>query len=523
MARLSTEAPLVLIVDDEEVARRDAAEILESLDLRVRTAASGEDAIRIFARELPAMILMDVRMPGFDGIETLRRIRALSHGDRVPVLMITGCDDEDEIRRGFEAGATDFIRKPFQWQILGQRIRHMVRAAGRSRALVHAWEEVLLATERETGVLKRLDYEVRHFVMDVLAELGAVDARATGAITETTGAPESGGSTQIREAAEQLLGFLDEALDFSRVRSGQVRLTSRGFSLETFISSLAEDFRARACAKGLSLICRVEPSTPVRIVGDERRLRHVLSQLVENAIHHTEAGEVTMSARVIGTGEGAVTIEFVVQDTGVGFSAELADRAFDVYTREGEAGDDERVGLGLYLASRIVKLMGDNLRLETELGKGSKLRFALKFPTEVPEVPRPPVVPDPMQVLVVDDQAGTRAFVVFLLEANGHTVREASGGAEAVRQFELHRPDAILMDVEMPNVDGLEATRRIRALEAEGEHVPIIALTSHVLAEHQMQCAKAGMDSHLGKPFEIDDLLERLRQTRALAKRPSPR
>jgi hypothetical protein len=288
----------------------------------------------------------------------------------------------------------------------------------------------------------------------------------------------------------------------------------------------------RAREAGLAFGAEVDPDLPDGVVGDPGRLRQVLVNLVGNALKFTSEGSVHVTMSLVGRQGDALEVEFAVADTGIGIPVERQKAIFEAFN-QADYSITRRyggTGLGLTITSRLVDLMGGRLAVESEEGLGSTFRFTLPLAVADATMEDPPPdaaadaaigALDVLDVLVAEDNPVNRRFVTTLLERWGHRVHEAHDGAAAIEMWHRQRFDVILMDVQMPNLDGLSATRTIRDLEmADGhERTPIVALTAHAFAEDEQRCREAGMDEYLSKPLKASLLRQTLER---LAGEPHP-
>jgi CheY-like chemotaxis protein len=281
--------------------------------------------------------------------------------------------------------------------------------------------------------------------------------------------------------------------------------------------------------KQVEVVFDIAPAIPARLFGDGQRIGQVLVNLAGNALKFTHAGTVVVAMAVLDEGPGAMTVRFSVTDTGIGIPASQLDMIFDGFT-QAEASTARRfggTGLGLAISARIVELMGGKLAVSSEVGRGSRFWFDISLGTVPDDAALPPaavaaVTPralvqrprrlDGVRLLVVEDNALNRQVAFELLDAEGAQVDLAEGGQQGVDMATgpAHAYDAVIMDVQMPDVDGLAATRRIRAV-ARLSQLPILAMTANVAPADRDACLAAGMDSHIGKPFDIDEVVARLR------------
>jgi len=342
--------------------------------------------------------------------------------------------------------------------------------------------------------------------------------------------PDPGRRQQLAEQAHRsadiLLGVLGDILDLSRVEAGKLQLVPRVFHLRRDLEQVVELLGERARPHNTEVSFSLSPDVPQWLLGDSLRLRQVLLNLVSNAVKFTEAGQVLLSVSCLSRREQKVMLRFEVRDTGRGIDQEHLERIFEPFFQaDGTVGG---TGLGLAISRRLVELMGGRLQVESTPGRGSVFRFELTFQVageveqrQVAEVAFPGEgSANPARVLLVEDNAVSRKLAVALLEKAGCRVVCAEDGQQAVEMVGREDFDLILMDLQMPNLDGLQATRRIRELleergaaaAAPGKRLPIVAVTAHALDRERLACIEAGMDDYLAKPFgrrELQEVLQR--------------
>lgn len=333
----------------------------------------------------------------------------------------------------------------------------------------------------------------------------------------------------IRRSGRALLQILDDILDYSRLEAGRMQFDNVPFSLRQMLASVSDLMSPAAHNKGLLLETKIAPHFPDRFEGPADRIQQVLLNLVGNAVKFTRQGGVVLGVRRLENG----WCEFFVRDTGIGISAAQIRTIFEPFM-QADASLARRyggTGLGLAISTKFVGLMGGKLEVESVPGAGSNFHFAVPlqeiqvvFPPPLPEAPVPAdgsfSRTHPLTILIAEDDAVNRKLLVKLLRGLGYNLLVARNGCEAVEIFSSHRPNCVLMDLHMPEMDGIAATRRIRALE-DPENPPFIAaLTADVMPEEQERCREAGMNAFLTKPLKIGSLagaLERAsRETRRL-------
>ena len=322
----------------------------------------------------------------------------------------------------------------------------------------------------------------------------------------------------VRTSADWLMHIVNDVLEFSRVEAGRLQLEEGEFSFSECIRSAAKIVQPEATAKGLAIRIKIDPQIPAVVRGDSNRLRHVLFNLLDNAVKFTTNGSVMLCATLESKSNDGTLVRVSVADTGIGIPAQKQKFLFEPFRPADEAaasGTFGGHGLGLAISRKLVELMGGGMEFQSQLGAGTTFQFtawfrkAAKTPAEE-QAPAGGVQPAGnvhLSILVAEDNAVNRRLVTKILENAGHRVTCASTGKEAVQQFATQAFELILMDMEMPDMDGLEATRIIRATEPATSHVPIYAITAHTMAGDRERCFAAGMDGFLSKPIQVDEVL----------------
>jgi hypothetical protein len=307
---------------------------------------------------------------------------------------------------------------------------------------------------------------------------------------------------------------INEVLDFSKIEAGVLEIKPYDFSLRSLLDEVMQLMRFTAEAKSLGLEYRCPADIPDRLHGDASRVRQVLLNIIGNALRFTETGEVIVRVERTGTEAGAIRLRFSVIDTGVGIREEQQAKLFERFTQLDDTPSRTHggTGLGLAISKHLVEAMGGRIGVESVYSQGSTFWFDLPMSVadntgELTGGEAEPILLQGLKVLLVDDDAINRLAGQRILEQAGCVVTLASDGEEALKVLVQRPVDLVLMDIHMPRLDGIEATRRIREGWDRGEsHIPIIGLTASVMKDEQEQYLDAGMDDVVAKPVEIDVL-----------------
>jgi signal transduction histidine kinase/ActR/RegA family two-component response regulator len=319
----------------------------------------------------------------------------------------------------------------------------------------------------------------------------------------------------VKSSANGLLSIIDEILDMSRIEAKTLRLHNDKFQLLPMLENTLRSFAARAEEKGLYFKTSIDRNLGCVVEADSNRLKQILINLLDNAIKFTESGGVCFQACIATDNTDSQTVSFEIQDSGIGISPASKEKIFALFTQA--EGSHKRkysgIGLGLAISAKIASLMHGTIKVDSQPGQGST--FTLTIPLNKVNEAVPAKKPQDQTaantcrtILLAEDNPVNRKVAQKVLEKGGHQTVLAVDGQEAIAAWQQETPDLILMDIQMPNMDGLEATVRIRQEEAlSGAHVPIIALTANAQESDQQACFDAGMDYFIAKPFSPKKLL----------------
>ncbi len=379
-----------------------------------------------------------------------------------------------------------------------QTIRRLHEARARAEA----------ANQAKTRFLATISHDLRTPLNGILGTLEL--ARLEPGLSATT----QQHLLTIHDSGSTLVALINDLLDLSRMEAGRLELTPRPFNPRKAALQVAALHEARAKAKGLTLTGECDTPDGLRLDGDVVRLQQVLHNLVGNAVKFTERGGVALVGRVTPAAGGRWRLEATVRDTGRGLSPAEVEALFQPFTQARASDAATGSGLGLSICKALVEQMGGRLTVQSTPGQGSTFTLTV----ELPEADSPDITPLPQgratlervaragRVLVVDDNAVNLKVAAGLLERLGLTVDQAASGEAALGALELARYDLVLMDLQMPGLDGAETTRRLRAREGTGRRTPVVALTASALPEELAACRAAGMDDTLTKPVQVPRL-----------------
>ena len=394
------------------------------------------------------------------------------------------------------------VRDPSGWPRSAVfNFRNVTRRRELEEDLREAKTRAESAAEAKSEFLANMSHEVRTPLTGVIG--------FSGLLAQMPGLPASADVylRRVTASGQALLTVVNDILDFSKLEAGQLELDPAPLSLRGFLEDVAGLFSAQAEAKGLQMEIRLEAPAPEHVLVDRARLQQVLANLLSNAIKFTDSGAIFIQARYDGAQQA---LEVAVSDTGAGISAEAADRLFQRFT-QADGSISRRyggTGLGLSICRQLTELMGGGIDVVSAPGAGATFTFTVQAPPvdgRVEAETSPDAIGSTdaaLRILLVDDLEANRELVRALLGVAGlHEVEEASSGPQAITMAVRQPYDIILMDLQMPGMDGFSASRAIRQLSKVNTATPIIALSANVLAEHVHEAEQAGMNDHVGKPI----------------------
>jgi signal transduction histidine kinase len=507
-----TEPVHFLLVDDLEENLISLEALLRRDGLVLLKARSGDEALELLLKHDVALALVDVQMPGLDGFELAELMRGSERTRRVPIIFVTaGGADWSRRFRGYEAGAVDFILKPIEPDILRSKAdvfyelyRQRLEIAEQRDALKAQSEALQEADRRKDIFLATLAHELRNPLAPLRHGLDLLRLSPPGVEAD-----------QVRDMMDRqlvhLVRLIDDLLDVSRVSQGKIELRRQVIDAADFVRAAVEASRPLIEASGHALKIDL-PEAPVWIDADLTRLAQVAGNLLNNASKYTpEGGRISLTLKQE-AGEAVIA----VSDTGVGIPAHMQAEIFQLFTQVDHHVERSRggLGIGLALVRQLVAMHGGTVEAKSG-GTGQGSTFTVRLPLAGgPAKPAPAPAPveaapaGPLRVLVVDDNESIAQAIGWMLEALGHDYALVHDGRAALTAAREFRPDAILLDIGLPDMDGYAVCRALRA-EPPFQRTAIIAQTGWGQERDKERAAEAGFDHHLVKPVALAEL-ERL-------------
>jgi signal transduction histidine kinase len=465
-------------------------------------------------REQPTdVVLLDLGLPESSGLVTLQRLQ--SQGVQVPTLVVlSGLTDEEVAVQALQSGAQDYLVKgQVDSALLVRAIRYAIGRSQAEEALRQAHAEAQIAKERaeianqaKSTFLANMSHDLRTPLNGILgfAQILQWDR----SLTER----QQLGVAAIRQSGEHLLTLINDILDVAKIEAGKLEIAPSEFHLAKFFHVIADIIRVKAEQKPeLRFVCDFAPDLPEAICADERRLRQVLLNLLDNAVKFTQRGEVMLRVRF--TPPTRLRVE--VEDTGVALSDEQLARLFQPFEQVGDAQQRSGgTGLGLVISRQFVRLMGGDVQVKSRPGRGNLFWFEIDVPASRWATPENACAEQVVvgyrgptkRVLIVDDVPENRALLVEALTGVGFEVFEAATGHDGLSQSQALQPDLILMDIVMPDIGGMEVIRRLRRLPLLAS-TPIIGISASATPQVESHTLASGADAFLAKPVDLKALM----------------
>lgn len=580
---------LILVVDDVSKNLQILGSILDEVGYSTTFAISGIQALERLDTAKPDLILLDMMMPDMNGLEVCSILKSDPDTAEIPVIFLTASQETEHILQAFDKGAVDYLTKPFNTRELLARVRnHLELKHTRDqlkkalKELVESRDAALKSAQVKSQFLANMSHEIRTPMNGVLG--------MTELLLQTPLNSQQIDYVQtLRNSGNNLLVIINEILDYSKLESGEMRLDYEEFELKTRLADITKFFQSQIINKDLSLSLIYDESIPQRVIGDFHKIRQILTNLIGNAIKFTESGQIQVivtknsglyreiNAEFLTNNQGfpdnkyqnICQLKFEVKDTGIGIRPEDQAQIFKSFF-QAESSPSRHyagTGLGLAICEQLVQLMNGKIGVESEFGKGSKFWFTINLEflppdmaagnlkdlnglktnsiTDNQQIETEHKSLESLKILVVEDTRINQKVIQQQLKRLGCTADCVNNGQEALYQLDAADYDLILMDCQMPVLDGYAATEMIREREQQAQaamrsrsgadalsgstpnlpssnhgsggsypksRIVVIGLTAYAMKGDREKCLAAGMDDYLSKPVSINDLSAMLRK-----------
>jgi CheY-like chemotaxis protein len=525
--------PKILIVDDSPDNLQVLMQLLKE-DYAIVAATTGEKALQLAVRApVPDLIILDVVMPVMDGYEVCTRLKANPDTQGIPVVFVTALNEVGNETRGFELGAIDYIIKPFSPPVVKARIKSHLTIQRLNQELQQTNSELARATRMKDEFLANMSHELR---TPLNAILGMVEGLQEGVFGEVNHGQIKALQT-IERSGSHLLELINDILDLAKIEAGKLVLDFAPTAIAPLCQSSLAFVRQQAHQKGISVETKLPPHLP-ELAIDERRIRQVLINLLNNAVKFTpEGGRITLEVS-LPPAQTHLMLRIAVIDTGIGIAPENIEKLFQPFIQIDSALNRQYTGtgLGLALVRRSEVGVGSCFTIDLPVSPPSdeEQRKVGAIPPWLPQstgaqeqrsrgagtrigIAPPSVAQESPLILLAEDNEANISTISSYMTAKGYRLILAKTGHAAIATAKSAQPDVILMDIQMPGMDGFEAMKQIRS-DPGLVDVPIVALTALAMAGDREKCLAAGANDYLSKPVKLKQLTNIIQQLLAVQK-----
>lgn len=530
----------ILVVDDEPdlelLIRQRFRHRIRNNELYFEFAGNGVEAMKMLTNDPDKfdMILTDINMPEMDGLTLLIRIK--EQFKHYKAVVVSAYGDLENIRTAMNRGAFDFVTKPIDFTDLETTINKTIDEYKIIRQGQIAKDQLdITIRQKERAELEKLKAEQSEkFKQQFLANMSHEIRTPMNSVIGLTNLLMKSKMDQqqtkylnvIKKSSENLLVIINDILDLSKIEAGKMDFEKIAFSLHDCLDTVYHTMVFKSEEKNLELKQIIDEKVPEVVIGDPVRLNQILINLAGNAIKFTEKGSVTIQIKELNRHDNISILEFSITDTGIGIAQSQLDKIFESFSQA--SSDTTRkfggTGLGLTISKQLVELQNGSIYVQSQPGQGTTFSFKIPYPIgNITDLNKPgsgigDVLGEDLKgirILLVEDNGFNQMVAVDTLNdlIPELTVDIAENGIESLEKLRLADYDIILMDIQMPQMDGFEATERIRTdFKSPKNQVPIMAMTANVTQEEVEKCFNCGMTAHISKPFDPQELLNKLGQ-----------
>lgn len=509
-----------MIVDDSKLARRIVSDILLREGLTLIEAEDGMQAFEIMCNKMAEIdiVITDLFMPKMDGKDLCKKIRNELNMPELPIILLTALSDRTELLGVFKAGATDYLVKPFVKEELLARITVQLQRTYLNKRLRKTVNKLKTLSKVKDNLLAVCSHDLRSPLSGIL---GFTDLLLEKDYIE---AGDKEGLKQIKSSGDILLGLINDILDLSKIEAEQTELPMEAVSMSEIAQTSINALQYLSIHKSQRLEMNNKCFNDV-ISGNRNSLIRVINNLLSNAVKFTPEGGVIELIIESGNLDNLVV---KIVDSGIGIAEDKIPHLFEVFTKTSQSGTkgEKGTGLGLSIIKKIVEKHGGRVEVSSKLGQGSCFKLIFPqldgLPQKMPanktktitKKPKSEIRKQSCKILLVEDNPVNIMLAKKMLAKTNHKITVAENGRLAVEKAKSDIFDVIFMDLQMPEMNGIEATKQIRKLSSVGKNVPIVALTADVSQKSVDSCIASGMNDFLAKPFKADELKAKIEKWR---------